>query len=68
MTSKRDERRRYLAELMREFDEEYAASRREFPEHGPMMPLRKIAITGLIASELARARLIGFDGEREWRL
>lgn len=60
-------RRRYLADLMREFDAEYADARREFPGAGRMMPLRLMGMTGLIAWELAQAGLIGFDGERAWR-
>jgi len=59
-------RRRYLADLMREFDEEYANARREFPGEGRMMPLRLMGMTGLIAWELAQAGLIGFDGDRVW--
>lgn len=60
-------RRQYLAALMRDFDHEYAESCREFPEYGHMIPVRKMGITGLIAWELAKARLIGFDGERCWK-
>lgn len=52
---------------MRDFEAEYAESRREFPSEGRMMPLRLMGMTGIIAHELARAGLIGFDGERVWR-